>query len=145
MSVNPYQNGDGEGSGAFVDFSIPFNAFLYLPNGTVPYGNSDFTISIKHGTYNNNGQGNNLLGSGTTSATDQANTIRMYNLMYQNVTINTDFITNISYNPNNFATFIYDSANAIEKFYVNSMYAANKVRNTRNSSNLNFYHLKLFI
>jgi hypothetical protein len=56
--------------------TFPDNCYFNLPDGTVPYNNSAFTITFKHGVINSLYGG--FIGSGNYGNDNQTNAIRMH-------------------------------------------------------------------
>lgn len=103
-----------------------------LPNGTVPFGNSSYTVTMKH-RYTNNPTNGGWLGSGERS-NNQSNNFRFYsNTAYNNYWWGNDFI-NGSWAVNNVVTFKYDNATTVTTLYQNSSSISTLSRSTPRSS-----------
>jgi hypothetical protein len=114
----------------FLDFKP--NLFFNLPNGTVPVGNSNYTIVSMHGSINNTIGG--IIGAGTYN-TNTANALRRSTGGYINYWWGNDLAFN-SYAPSNIVTVQYNGATRFA--YVNGGFVgslANANKNTASFSN----------
>jgi len=67
------------GSGTTTGQSANANAFFNLPDKTIPYGNTAYSVTLKHGAlYNLTGAGQVFLGGGTATASYKNNFFGMY-------------------------------------------------------------------
>ena len=102
------------------------NSFLNLPNGTVPYGNSSYTVLFKHRNWTNYfGMAiNGVLGSG--DSTQISNACNNFGFSYFSGYTNYFYTSGIQYgaiNTNkagNVMSFRYSNAEASLKMYTNS-------------------------
>lgn len=93
-------------NGKFIFFAT--NQYLNMPDGTVPYNNSPYTIIIKHDVINNTSSG--LLCSGI-DATYYMNGIRRSNDSYLNFWNNNASSIPSGYREGNVVSFKYDGSN----------------------------------
>lgn len=124
----------------WIDFkySDANGRYMNLPDGTVPGGNGNYTVIVKHGTITGptslptNG---GWLASGS-GATNQANNFRRKADGYWNYWYNVDAGINTTVTPGNIVTFRYDGANRYG--YVNTTAATSVTASTnRNATTIN--------
>ena len=104
-------------TGKYIQFTASSSHFFNLPDSTVPSGNSNYTVTLKHGTITNTGTtGSNsggFLGSGTTS-TSSLNAFSVgtsAGANYSNYWWSNDFNNKGTYAANNTVTWKYDGTN----------------------------------
>ena len=90
------------------------NAFFNLPNGTVPYNNSSYTIVLKHGTVITPASGaSGLIGAGLDGYISVSNQNRSNNFVidnmntYTNYWYNNDYSVPVTYSANTTVSFKY--------------------------------------
>lgn len=106
--------------------------FFNLPNGTVPSGNSSYTITCKHGSMD----GANIFGSGTYNSTSAVLALER-TTFYNNYWWSNDF-TFGTYAANNVVTIKYDNSNTGRYGYVNGTAISNLIGGAaRNSTTIN--------
>lgn len=115
----------------------PQGGILNLPNGTVPYGNTPYTVTMKH-RYSANTIGG-WLGSGV-SASSQCNNFR-YNWntptsAYNNYWYGADLQSG-TYAINNVITFKYNNTTPLSTLYINGTSNSTNARANRANNNLN--------
>ncbi len=110
-----------------IDFKT--SAYFNLPNGTVPYGNSNYTMIVKHNTITSPGC---IVGSGTYGITSNTNALEYDSSVgYKNFWWNND-ITGGTYAANNTVSAVYD--NTIGRtLYVNGNSVNTNANTNRNS------------
>jgi hypothetical protein len=104
-------------TGKYLQFAAASSQFFNLPDGTVPSGNSNYTVTVKHGTITNTGttgaNSGGVLGSGTAST----NSINAFSIgtastsNYSNYWWSNDFGNKGTYAANNTVTWKYDGIN----------------------------------
>jgi hypothetical protein len=104
-------------TGKYLQFAAASSQFFNLPDGTVPSGNSTYTVTVKHGTITNTGttgaNSGGVLGSGTAST----NSINAFSIgtastsNYSNYWWSNDFGNKGTYAANNTVTWKYDGTN----------------------------------
>jgi hypothetical protein len=87
---------------------FPATGFFNLPNGTVPFNNSAYTVTLKHGTLNSTSSG--FLGSGSYGIAGATNAFRIVGTAYYNYWWGNDFVFG-TYTAGNVVTFTYDGTN----------------------------------
>lgn len=115
-----------------LNFVSSSSQFLNLPNGTVPSGNSNYTVVINHGTLQSQ---SGLLGSGTTS-NNQENSFALTGTTYINYWWNNDFIAG-SYAANNKVSWKYNGSTRF--IYINGTLFSSANASGRNSGTANNY------
>lgn len=114
---------------------IVFNGSTYfnLPNGTVPYGNTNYTMCVRHGILNTSAY-NVLVGSGTYGTTSAVNAIEV-NTTYNNFWWANDIFVG-SYAAQNVYTAKY--VNTVGRtVYINSTSVGTNSATNRSSTNIN--------
>jgi hypothetical protein len=106
--------------------------YLNMPDGTVPYGNSDYTFMLKHGEIGNSGGG--LVGSGTYGNSRQVNALRRQATTYLNYWWGDDY-TFGTYNDDNTVTVTYDGVNRTS--YINNILISQIGSTNLNTTNIN--------
>jgi hypothetical protein len=103
----------------YIDFSG--NRYFTLPNGTVPSGNSSYTVTYKHGAIPNDRGG--ILGSGNYGSSNQVLAFRTNTstTAYSHYWWVTDFVIN-GYAANNMVTETYESTTRNRNAYINKNY-----------------------
>jgi hypothetical protein len=129
----------------YIDFKV--TAYLNLPNGTVPYNNTPYTVTCNHGSWNaniytaSNGNLVGILGSGSTT-NNNSNCFGIYNNNYNNYWWSNDN-TNGTYTNGNTVTWKYISGGitvGTRYTYVNGLLVGtNNPSAIRASTNLNNY------
>lgn len=133
----------------YVDFGLGItpsstsasNTHFSLPNGTIPYQNSSYTMSFKHQTlfYSTGAYEPGPFGV-LVAANNQSNAFRINNAgFYNNFWYNNDYVSTRGYVPGNVATFKYIQ-NSIRTSYVNYD-QANAVASSGNASNAAGHYL----
>jgi hypothetical protein len=124
-----------------IKFTASSTQFFNLPDNTVPSGNSNYTVIVKHGIITNLGTtGSNnggLLGSGTT-VTNGINSFSVGTNAVSNYTNywwSTDFANQGTYVANNTVSWKYNGTNRY--FYVNSASISSAAASSRNSGTTN--------
>jgi hypothetical protein len=113
-------------------------SFFNLPDGTVPYGNSSFTVTMKHFNISQTATNpiatasGSWLGSGPPLVTNQSNCFRINNTNYQNYWWASDMIAG-TYAANNVVTFAYNNSTTNTVLYVNSANSSTLARTARAS------------
>ncbi len=108
------------------------NSFFNLPDGTVPYGNTSYTVTMKH-LHTSNVTTGGWLGSGGVLAND-CNCFRFISTTYINYWDNFDVRAG-TYADGNIVTFKYDNVTTGTTAYVNSLALPVQNRLARNSTN----------
>jgi hypothetical protein len=114
------------------------SSFFNLPDGTVPYGNSSFTVTMKHFNISQTASNpigtasGSWLGSGPSSIGGQSNCFRINNNNYQNYWWGNDMIAG-TYATNSVVTFAYNNTTTNTILYVNSANVATQGRGARAS------------
>jgi len=112
-----------------IDFKP--SAYFDLPNGTVPFGNSNYTMIVKHNTINTTWAG--IIGSGTYGTQNATNAIET-NTTYTNYWWSND-MSGGAYAQGSIISAKYD--NTIGRtLYVNGTSVATNANKNRNSTNI---------
>lgn len=106
------------------------NRYFNLPDGTVPYGNSSYTVSCKHGAIDNVGHGG-ILGSGTVFYDRLVNCFRRGTNQYVNYWWGVDLITG-TYADNNACIWTYNGSQRV--LYINGTAVGSAAASGRNST-----------
>jgi hypothetical protein len=114
----------------YIDFST--NLFFNLPNGTVPFNNSNYTVVFKHNTITATNGG--VLGSGSYSVANNVNAFRRYNTGYVNYWWDVDYFLS-SFATGNVVSFVYNGAN--RSGYINGSLINSQASTNRASTNIN--------
>ena len=114
-----------------IDFKP--DKYFNLPNGTVPYGNTNYTMVVRHNTIN--GSYNEIIGSGTfNQSASLANALEKQGSVYSNYWWGNDLNFG-SYSAGNTITSKYD--NTIGRTsYINGSVSASDTKTDRNSTNI---------
>lgn len=120
-------------SSGCINFSNNINSFLNLPDGTVPYGNSAYTVTLKHGSI---GTLNGFLGSGNYGTYYQVNAFRTDGTNYINYWWGNDFTNYGTVAANNVVTYKY-TKDVSRSLYVNGTFIASMVSSGRASTRNN--------
>ena len=130
-----------------LDFSIQTNANFNLPNGTVPYNDMSFTMTIKHGTVSNNSFPTFIF-SGSGGGTANYNCLcydSHASQRYFQYWSNSDLATNttVSATPGNIVTGTYKTGNGSRNIYINTvlqstLYSAGSATTRASPSTNNF-------
>lgn len=115
----------------FVNFAV--NQFLYLPDGTVPYDNSPYTLIIKHDELGNATGG--MLGSGKYGTNNSCNAIRRNTNGYTNYWWSSSADIVSGYLAGNVVTYEYDGSNVYG--YINGILQSKTPLTTRTSTSVN--------
>lgn len=115
----------------WINFST--SRYFSLPNGTVPFSNSAYTVVIKHGDMAN--QTGGLLGSGTYGTANATNAFRRHNSGYYNYWWGNDLLISSGFASGNVVTYKYDGVTRIG--YVNGTQSSSSSLNNRNSTDIN--------
>ena len=107
--------------------------FFNLPDGTVPYGNSKYTVIAKHDTIGNT-TGTFLASGPNFSANNSTNTFRRNTNGYVNYWWGNDITTASGYLRGNVVTFEYDQVNRY--CYINNALQLTQASSGRSSSPL---------
>lgn len=128
-------------TGKYLQFTAASSQFFNLPDGTVPSGNSTYTVTVKHGTITNTGttgaNSGGVLGSGTAST----NSINAFSIgtastsNYSNYWWSNDFGNKGTYAANNTITWKYDKTNRY--LYTNSALTTSAASSGRASGTTN--------
>jgi hypothetical protein len=128
-------------TGKYMQFAAASSQFFNLPDSTVPSGNSNYTVTLKHGTITSTGTtGSNsggVLGSGTAST----NSINAFSIgtastsNYSNYWWSNDFGNKGTYAANKTVTWKYDGTNRY--LYTNSALTTSAASSGRASGTTN--------
>lgn len=120
----------------YIDFRT--NAYFNLPDNTIPSGNANYTIMLKHNTFSNNPA--TFISSGTTGTTGYTNSIEYSSsITYNNFWWSNDVFTTTWYSlyqPGNIVTAKYKNTSG-RSLYVNGLIAASGTTVNRASTTLN--------
>jgi hypothetical protein len=105
------------------------NSYFNLPNGTVPYDNTPYTVIFKHGNVNSANGG--FLGSGDYGSGNRTNAFRRDGNTYVNYWWSNDLIFG-KYEPSNIVTINYNQKT--QTAFVNNTNVGSRVNITRNST-----------
>jgi len=108
------------------------NCSFILPDGTIPYGNSSYTVTIKHKNISVGG----WIGSGTNTASSLGNNFRINGSQYLNYWTGNDFGAG-TYAVGNVVTFKYDNVSTSTILYLNSTSVGSMNRTARASTTAN--------
>jgi hypothetical protein len=108
------------------------NTYLNLPDGTVPYNNSNYTFVVKHGEVNNSMGG--FIGSGNYGNTNQTNSFRKDSNGYYNYWWDNDFRFS-QFQENNIVAVQYDGSNRYS--YINDIFVSSQPSGNRESTSQN--------
>ena len=112
--------------------SFATSQYMSLPDGTVPFGNTVYTITAKHGTIGNTTEGT-IIASGTYNSNNSTNSIiRRSTTTYSNYWWASDVATPSGYADGNTITFRYDQANRYG--YINSVLQVTQASTNRAST-----------
>jgi len=118
-----------------IDFKP--SAYFDLPNGTVPYGNSNYTMIARHNTVGGVGNFGCLIGSGTYGTQHSVNALEVYSVpssYYNNFWWSNDIVGGV-YTAGNVVSAKYD--NTIGRtLYVNGTSVNTNTNKNRNSTNI---------
>ncbi len=89
--------------------TFPSTGFFNLPDGTVPFNNSAYTVTLKHGTLGTTSSG--FLGSGSYGTAGGTNAFRIVGTGYYNYWWGNDYVFG-TYVAGNVVTFTYDGTNS---------------------------------
>jgi hypothetical protein len=113
-----------------IDFKP--SAYFNLPNGTVPFGNTNYTMIVKHNTINSTYAG--IIGSGTYGTTNGVNALEWNGTIYAQYWWGND-MPGGTLTPGNILSAKYD--NTIGRtLYVNGSSVATNTNKNRNSTNI---------
>jgi len=125
----------GAGGGYVTTYNS--NAYLNLPNGSLPYGDSSYSVIFKHWNLNSYTNNNTGFWSGGTTVTNQLNMVLCLNTSYCNDWWSGGAATFGTLNANSVITCTYISGGGVHKGYQNnsSTSLATGVRSQTNSNN----------
>jgi hypothetical protein len=113
-----------------IDFKP--SAYFDLPNGTVPFGNSNYTMTVRHNTINSTNAG--IIGSGTYGIVNGVNALERAGTIYSQYWWGND-MPGGTLTSGNILSAKYD--NTIGRtLYLNGNSIANNTNKNRNSTNI---------
>ena len=115
-----------------VNFVSSTRQYFNLPNGTVPFNNTTYTVVVKHGTHSSS---SSFVGSGN-SVGSQQNAFAMSGTNYINYWWGNDFLSG-TYSANNTVSWKYDGSS--RSIYINGSLNSSSNSSSRASVNLNNY------
>lgn len=111
--------------------TFPSSAFFNLPDGTVPFNNSAYTVTLKHGTLGTTSSG--FLGSGSYGTAGGTNAFRLSGTSYLNYWWGNDYFVG-TYVAGNVVSFTYDGITRLA--YINTTQQATGGGNGRVSTSV---------
>jgi hypothetical protein len=113
-----------------IDFKP--SAYFNLPNGTVPFGNTNYTMIVKHNTINSTYAG--IIGSGTYGTTNGVNALEWNGTIYDQYWWGND-MSGGTLTSGNIVTAKYDNTFG-RTLYVNGSSVATNTNKNRNSTDI---------